>query len=84
MGALFGTIVKVLLQVLAGVGVGKVIDKVAADKIPNYEPMEPGLAPWERGFKPMKLVFLVISFVLGGIVLAFVAKALKIKLPILK
>jgi hypothetical protein len=80
MGALLGTIIKVLLQVLAGVGVGKVIDKVAADKVPNYEPMEPGLAPWESGFKPMKLIFLVISFVLGGIVLGFIAKKFKIRI----
>jgi len=80
MGVLLGTIVKVLLQVLAGVGVGKVIDKVAADKVPGYVPIEPGLAPWESGFKPMKLVFLVISFVIGGIILAFVAKKFKIRI----
>lgn len=80
MGVLFGTIIKVLLQVLAGVGVGKVIDKVAADKVPGYEKMEPGLAPWESGFKPLKLVFLVVSFIIGGMVLAFVAKKFKIRI----
>ena len=80
MGALLGTIIKGLLQVLAGVGVGKVIDKFAADKVPGYEKMEPGLAPWETGFKPMKLIFLVVSFVLGGIVLAFIAKKFKIRI----
>jgi hypothetical protein len=80
MGALLGTIIKVLLQVLAGVGVGKVIDKVAADKVPGYERMEPGLAPWESGFKPIKLIFLVISFVIGGIILAFVAKKFRIRI----
>lgn len=80
MGALIGTIIKVLLQVLAGVGVGKVIDKVAADKVPGYVPIEPGLAPWESGFKPMKLLFLVICFVIGGIIVAFIAKKLKIRI----
>ena len=80
MGALFGVIIKGLLTVLAGVGVGKVIDKVAADKVPGYVPIEPGLAPWETGFKPMKLVFLVISFIIGGLVLAFVAKKFKIRI----
>jgi hypothetical protein len=80
MGALVGTIIKTLLQVLAGVGVGKFLDKTVADKVPGYEPIEPGLAPWEPGFKPMKLVFLVISFVLGGIVLAFIAKKLHLRI----
>ncbi len=80
MSILIRTIINTLLKVLAGVGVGKAMDKIAADKVPGYVPMEPGLAPWEPGFKPMKLVFLVISFVLGGIILAFVAKKFKIKI----
>ena len=80
MSILVKLIIGTALKVLAGVGVGKFLDKVAADKVPGYEPMEPGLAPWEKGFKPIKLIFLIISFVLGGIVLAFVAKKLKIRI----
>jgi len=80
MGALIGSFIRTLVQVLAGVGVGKFLDKVASDKVPGYEPIEPGLAPWESGFKPMKLIFLVISFVIGGLVIAFIAKKLNIRI----
>ena len=80
MGPLIGVIIKTILYIFTGVGVGKVLDKIVADKVPGYEPIEPGLAPWESGFKPVKLIFLVISFVIGGIVLAFVAKKFKIRI----
>jgi hypothetical protein len=80
MGALVQLILKGVAYVLMGVGVGKILDKTVADKVPGYEPIEPGLAPWEPGFKPVKLIFLVISFVLGGIVLAFLAKKLHLRI----
>jgi len=80
MGALLGSVIRVLLQVLAGVGVGHVLDKVAADKVPNYESPLKDVTPWRAEFKPMKLVFTIVAFVLGSIVLAFIAKKFKIRI----
>jgi len=81
MGALIPTIIKVALQLLAGVGIGSVIDKVAADKVPGYVQVSPpDMIPWKREFKPIKLLFTAIAFVIGGIVLAFIAKKFKIRI----
>jgi len=79
MGALIGQFIKIALQILAGVGIGKLVDKVAADKVPNYEPVSIGLFPGE-GFKPLKLVFTVVAFAIGAMVLIFVGRKFKIKL----
>lgn len=79
MGIIIGSIIRIALQVLAGVGIGKVIDKIAADKVPNYVPVTEGLVPG-TGFQPMKLVFTVVAFVIGAMVLIFVGKKLKIKI----
>ena len=81
MGALIPTIIRVALQLLAEIGIGSVIDKVAADKVPGYVPVsQDDVLPWKPGFKPIKLLFTVIAFVVGGIVLAFVAKKFKIRI----
>lgn len=81
MGALLGTFVRVALQVLAGVGIGHVVDKVAADKMPGYEkPMPDDIAPWSPGFKPIKLGLTVVVFALAALVIGFVAKKFHIRI----
>jgi len=52
-----GVILKVLLQVLAGVGVAHAMDKVLPGKAPNYQPVSPGL-------RPAKLLYFLGAF--GG------------------
>jgi len=69
-----------MLQVLAGVGIGSVLDKFAADKLPDYEPVSSEIMPGRPGFKPMKLVYTVLAFVIAGFILRFVGKKMKIKL----
>ena len=81
MGALIPTIIKIAIQLLAGIGIGSVIDKVAADKVPGYVNIAPDdMVPWKPGFKPIKLLFTVVAFIIGGIILGFLAKKFKIKL----
>jgi len=82
MGALLAQIIKVALQVLAGVGIGSVLDKVAADKVPGYVSgnLPSDAVPWEAGFKPMRLVGIVIPLVIAGMMIAFIAKKFRIKL----
>lgn len=65
-----------IVQVLAGVGVGEIVDKVAADKLPAApgEPISPGLK------NPNKLIWFVITMVAGAIAWRFIARKLKIKL----
>lgn len=80
MGALVSSFIRIALQVLAGVGIGSLVDKVAADKVPDYQPVTTGLVPGKAGFNPMKLVFFVGAFVVGAMLLMFVGKKLKIKI----
>jgi hypothetical protein len=67
--------IPLILQVLAGVGVGEVLDKFAADKLPASpgEPISPGFG------NTKKLLWFVISMVAGAIVFRFIASKLKIK-----
>jgi len=82
MGALLSSFIKVALQVLAGVGIGSVLDKVAADKIPNYQPVSEDITPGRVGFKPIKLLFTIIAIVIGVMVLRFIGK--RFRIPLLK
>lgn len=77
---LIQAILKAAVYLLGGVGVGHILDKVAADKVPNYESPLKDVTPWRSEFRPMKLVFTIVAFVLGSIVLAFVAKKFKIRI----
>lgn len=79
MGAIVAQFLKFIAYSLAGLGVGKILDKVVADKVPDYEPVTEGLIPGSVGFKPLKLVFTVVALVLGAMILVFVSKKLKIK-----
>jgi hypothetical protein len=80
MSALIKIIVQTALTLLAGVGVGELADKVAADKLPQYESVMPDLLPGKTGFKPMKLVYTVLFMALGGFIVAFIAKKANIKI----
>lgn len=56
------TILKVLLSLLAGVGVSTAMDKFLPGKAPGYEPVSPG-------WKPAKLLWFLAAF--GGGALAW-------------
>lgn len=72
---MFNIILRALIPILAGIGVGKVADKVAADKLPSY-PAE-GVA---TGFTMNKILWFVVSAVVGTIAVKFIGKQLNIKL----
>ncbi len=78
MVALLGRVVSVLITVLSGVGVSKVLDKVAADKIPNYE------NPYtdEQGVNWKRIIWTVITVAVGTLIAAFVVKKLRLKLKV--
>jgi len=80
MSPLFRAIVKTLITLFAGVGTGAVLDKVAADKLPSYESGTTDLVPGKSGFKPMKLLYLAAAFIVGGILVYFIGKKMKIKI----
>jgi hypothetical protein len=81
MSALIGTIIRTLITLFAGMGISDVVGKVAADKIPQYEPpFSEGVAPWKAGFKPVKLVLLIVALIVGGIIVKFIATKFKIRI----
>lgn len=67
---------KMIVQILAGVGVAKLSDKVAADKVPNYEP----ISPVANGLNITKIAFFVGSMVVGALVTKWIGKKFNIKL----
>jgi len=71
---MFNIVLRALIPILAGIGVGKVADKVAADKIPSY-PAE-GIG---TGFTPTKILWFVVSAILGTIAVKFIGKQFNIK-----
>jgi hypothetical protein len=80
MGALIGRIIPVLLQLLAGVGIGAAMDKIAADKLPSYPAGGVNPATDEKGvFSIPKLLYFVLAGLIGALVWGVVAKKLKIK-----
>jgi len=70
------TAIKLIIQVLAGVGIGALSDKIAADKVPNYQPVSPSAG----GINPTKIAFFVGSMVIGAIVTKWIGKKFNIKL----
>jgi hypothetical protein len=56
------TILRIAIQLLAGVGIAEFLDKFAPSKVSGYEPVSPG-------FKPRKLLFFILAF--GGGALAW-------------
>jgi hypothetical protein len=79
MGALVGKIIAVALQLLAGVGVGAVMDKVAADKLPGYP--AGGVSPHQDGgeLNIPKIIYFLIAGVIGALAWNFISRKLKIK-----
>ena len=76
MGAIVLNFIKIAIQVLAGVGIGKLADKVAPDKVPTY----PAEGVHEPGFNVTKIAWLVVTMVLGAILVKFIGKRLKINI----
>lgn len=54
------TVLRVVLQLLAGVGIAEFMDKIFPSKISGYEPISPG-------FRPRKLLFFALAFGGGAI-----------------
>jgi hypothetical protein len=59
------TILRVIIQLLAGVGIAEFMDKFLPTKVSGYEPVSPG-------FKPRKLLFFALAFGGGAIAWNFV------------
>jgi len=68
--------IRTLIQVLAGVGVAKISDKVAPDKVPNYELV----SPIGANLNVTKILFFVGSMVIGALVTKWIGKKFNIKL----
>lgn len=73
-------IAQILIQLLAGIGTGAVLDKVAADKLPAYP--SDGVTPFKEGsgLNWKKIAWFVGITILSGIVLKWVGKKMNIKL----
>ena len=67
---------RLAIQVLAGVGLGELADKLLPEKVPAYpkEKVFPGLSAIP------KLMWFVLIFVLAGLVLKFIGKKMKIQI----
>jgi len=59
------TIFRVLIQLLAGVGIAEFMDKFLPGKAPQYTSVSPG-------FKPMKLAYFLGAFGIGAVAWNFV------------
>lgn len=78
MGALLARIIPTILSILSGVGVGAVMDKVAADKIPGYQ------NPYkdETGINWRRVLWTAITIAVGTILAAFIVKKLRLRIKI--
>ena len=76
MGAIITTFFRALVPILAGIGVGKALDKVAADKLPSY----PAEGVHESGFNWPKLAWLVVTMALRAVVAKLIGRKLNVKL----
>lgn len=59
------TVLRVVIQLLAGVGIAEFMDKIFPSKVSGYEPVSPGL-------KPRKLLFFALAFGGGALVWNFI------------
>ena len=69
-------VLRSIIQILAGVGVAKISDKVAPDKVAGYQPV----SPITGGLSPMKIAFFVGSMVIGALITKWIGKKFNIKL----
>lgn len=76
MGAIITTFFRSLIPILAGIGVGKALDKVAADKIPSY----PTEGVHESGFNWQKLAWLAVTMAVGAVLVKIIGRKLNVKL----
>jgi len=72
---MFNIVLRALIPILAGIGVGKVADKVAADKLPSYPAEGVG-----TGFTTNKIIWFVVSAIAGTLAIKFIGKTFNIKL----
>lgn len=80
MGALLGSAARIIIQLLAGVGVAGVMDKFASDKLPSYPKEGISQANDASGnFHLPKLVYVIAAGVIGTLLLRFIGKKLRIK-----
>ena len=76
MGALLQLILRVGSYVLAGVGIGEVLDKVVKPKVPaTYYPEPIGI-----GYRVPRILWIIGAFVLGVWLVRFLGKKLQIKI----
>ena len=76
---MFAVIARIALQVLAGLGIGKVLDKVAADKLPSYKPS--GVLDDEAGrIDVPKVAWFLVTMIAGAMLAKFIGKKFNIKL----
>lgn len=72
---MFNIVLRALIPILAGIGVGKVADKVAADKLPSYPAEGVG-----TGFTTSKILWFAVSAIVGSLAVKFIGKQFNIKL----
>lgn len=73
---MFTAILRLILPLLAGVGISDMLDKFVKDKVPATiypEPVSPG-------FRLPKLLWLIGAFVIGFLIVRFIGKKLNIKI----
>ena len=80
MGVLIGRFLAYIIPLFAGMGVGKLLDKFASDKLPaSVRPVDPfknadGSIPW------MRILFFGVMVAIGAMIVKFIGKKLNIKL----
>lgn len=76
MSALLGVIIRTSLQVLAGLGIGNLLDKFVKPKVPAaYYPEPIGM-----NFKVPRLLWILFAFVAAVLIVRFVGRKFKLKL----
>lgn len=77
------TLLRLILPVLAGLGAGSVLDKIAADKLPSY-PAQGIAAPIIRDsagrISGSKIFWFVVAAVVGALATKFIGKKFNIKI----
>jgi hypothetical protein len=78
-----GVIIRLLIPLLAGLGAGSILDKVAGDKLPYY-PKEGAVSPVTKdstgNFSVIKILWFVGITVAGTILVKFIGRKLNIKI----
>ena len=72
----FALIAKIAIQVLAGLGIGNLLDKFVRPKVPAYYP-EPIVS---GSLKPQRIMWIVIAFVIAIFTLRWAGKTLNIQI----